>query len=226
MVVRIEPASIILLTRNLDFGDKRLALLDQLLHWKFALNRFDRISECLVLPHSLISSSRIQPDRLLHPPAKVRPCTMIRLRPARTLSNVIRTKLHPPSMTSAKSSKAWPKTISAFMTLDWSRVAKLAARRRIRRSNGVGRQWRPDNGVYTFGSRARSHDRLLSAWTSLWRASSSPRPPAQPADRCRSTRCEGTGYGTLLSEKIESRMTAAPACRRLCRRPHRDCQPR
>ena len=87
-VAGAEPASIMLLTRNLDFGDKRLALLDLLRHCKFPLDRFDRINEYLMVPHGLmplwkdivhsawvpgVSSSWIQPDWILHPAARVKP---------------------------------------------------------------------------------------------------------------------------------------------------------
>jgi hypothetical protein len=87
-VAGAEPASVMLLTRNLDFDDKRLALLDLLRHWKFPLDRFDQINEYLMVPHSLmplwrdivhsewvpgVSSSWIQPDWILRPTARVKP---------------------------------------------------------------------------------------------------------------------------------------------------------
>jgi hypothetical protein len=87
-VLGAEPASVMLLTRNLDFSGKRLALLDLLRHWKFPLDRFDRIGEYLMVPHNLMplwtdiahsawmpgtSSSLIQPDWILRPAARVKP---------------------------------------------------------------------------------------------------------------------------------------------------------
>jgi hypothetical protein len=87
-VLGAEPASVMLLTRNLDFSDKRLALLDLLRHWHLRLDRFERISEYLMIPHNLmplwkdiihsvwmsgVSSSWIQPDWILRPAARVKP---------------------------------------------------------------------------------------------------------------------------------------------------------
>jgi hypothetical protein len=52
-VVGAELASVILLTRHLDLNGKRLALLDLLRHWTIPLDRFDRVSEYLMVPHTL-----------------------------------------------------------------------------------------------------------------------------------------------------------------------------
>ena len=86
-VVGAELASVILLTRNLDFSGKRHALLDLLRHWTIPLDRFDRVSEYLMVPYTLTplwtdiihstwmpgaSSSRIQPDWILRSPARVK----------------------------------------------------------------------------------------------------------------------------------------------------------
>jgi len=86
-IVGTELASVILVTRNLDFGGKRLVLLDLLRHWTIPLDRFDRVSEYLMVPHNLtplwtdiihstwtpgVSSSWIQPDWILGLPAKVK----------------------------------------------------------------------------------------------------------------------------------------------------------
>lgn len=86
-IVGAEPASVILLTRSLDFSGKRLALLDLLRHWTIPLDQFDRINEFLMVPHTLTplwtdivhstwmpgpSSSWIQPDWILRSPPKVK----------------------------------------------------------------------------------------------------------------------------------------------------------
>ena len=86
-VVGAELAPVILLTRNLDFSGKRLALLDLLRHWTIPLDRFDRVSEYLMVPHTLTplwadiihstwmpgaSSSWIQPDWILRSPERVK----------------------------------------------------------------------------------------------------------------------------------------------------------
>jgi hypothetical protein len=86
-VAGADSASVILLTRNLDFSGKRLALLDLMRHWTIPLDRFDRVSEYLMIPHTLTplwndithsrwmpgaSSSWIQPDWILRPPARVK----------------------------------------------------------------------------------------------------------------------------------------------------------
>jgi len=86
-VVGAELAPVILLTRNLDFSGKRLALLDLLRHWTIPLDRFDRISEYLMIPHTLtplwtdiihatwmpgVSSTWIQPVWILRSPEKVK----------------------------------------------------------------------------------------------------------------------------------------------------------
>jgi hypothetical protein len=86
-VAGAELASVTLLTRNLDFSGKRLALLDLLRHWTIPLDRFDRVSEYLMVPHTLTalwtdiihstwmpgaSPSWIQPEWILRSPARVK----------------------------------------------------------------------------------------------------------------------------------------------------------
>jgi hypothetical protein len=86
-VTGTELASVILLTRHLDFSGKRIALLDLLRHWTIPLDQFDRVSEYLIVPHTLTplctdiihstwtpgaSSSWIQPDWILRSPATVK----------------------------------------------------------------------------------------------------------------------------------------------------------
>lgn len=86
-VAGADSASVILLTRSLDFSGKRLALLDLLRHWTIPLDQFDRVNGYLMIPHTFTplwndiahsrwipgeSSSWIQPDWILCPPARVR----------------------------------------------------------------------------------------------------------------------------------------------------------
>ena len=83
-----DSAAVMLLTRGLDFSGKRRALLDLLRHRSVPLDRYDRINDYLLVPHSLtplrndIAHSAwvpaktphwIQPDWILHLPPAVRP---------------------------------------------------------------------------------------------------------------------------------------------------------
>lgn len=83
-----DPAAILLLTRRLDFGEKRRALLDLLYHWTVPVDHFDRISAFLLMPENLAalrhdiahaawvadqSSSSIQPDWILRVPPSIKP---------------------------------------------------------------------------------------------------------------------------------------------------------
>jgi len=87
-VARTDAASVMLLTRGLDFSGKLRALLDLLRHKTIPLDQFDRISELLMIPHTLtllrndIAHSGwiphkignwIQPDWILHFPPSVKP---------------------------------------------------------------------------------------------------------------------------------------------------------
>jgi hypothetical protein len=86
-VAGADPASVMFLTRHLDFSGKRLALLELLRHWTTPLDQFDRVGEYLMVPHTFVplwndithslwtpgpSSSWIQPDWILRPPARVK----------------------------------------------------------------------------------------------------------------------------------------------------------
>lgn len=83
-----NAASIMILTRNLDFGEKRKVLLDLLRHREVPLDQFDRVGEFLMVPHSAESlrydiahsewmpagsSSWIQPDWIVNRPKTVKP---------------------------------------------------------------------------------------------------------------------------------------------------------
>jgi hypothetical protein len=83
-----DPAAILLLTRPLDFGEKRRALLDLLYHWTVPVDHYDRIGAFLLVPESLAglhhdiahatwiadqSSSWIQPDWILRVPPSIKP---------------------------------------------------------------------------------------------------------------------------------------------------------
>jgi hypothetical protein len=83
-----DPAAIMLLSRRLDFGDKRRALLDLLYHWTVPVDQYDRIGAFLLVPENLAglrhdiahsawiadqSSSWIQPDWILRVPPSVKP---------------------------------------------------------------------------------------------------------------------------------------------------------
>jgi hypothetical protein len=83
-----DSASVMLLTRGLDFSRKWRALLDLLRHSTIPLNQFDRISDYLLVPHTLtplrnniahsawIPSSppdSIQPDWILRPAPGIKP---------------------------------------------------------------------------------------------------------------------------------------------------------
>jgi hypothetical protein len=83
-----DQAAIMLLTRRLDFGEKRRALLDLLYHWTVPVDQYDRISAFLLVPENLSqlrhdiahtawisdqSSSWIQPDWILRIPPSVKP---------------------------------------------------------------------------------------------------------------------------------------------------------
>ncbi len=83
-----EPASVMLLTRGLNFSRKRQALLDLLRHRPVPLDRYDRVLEYLRVPHALAplrddiahstwvpsqSPHSIQPDWILRLPPRVKP---------------------------------------------------------------------------------------------------------------------------------------------------------
>lgn len=83
-----DSASIMLLTRGLDFTGKRRALFDLLRHRKFSLDQYDLIERYLMIPHTLTplrneivhstwapvpSSNSIQPDWILRLPPGIRP---------------------------------------------------------------------------------------------------------------------------------------------------------
>ncbi|HEY1542372.1 MAG TPA: hypothetical protein VGG01_08180 [Xanthobacteraceae bacterium] len=83
-----DRAAIMLLTRRLDFGEKRRALLDLLYHWTVPVDQYDRLSAFLLVPENLSqlrhdiahaawiadqSSSWIQPDWILRIPPSVKP---------------------------------------------------------------------------------------------------------------------------------------------------------
>ena len=83
-----DPAAIMLLTRSLDFREKRRALLDLLFHWTVPVDQYDRISTFLLVPEELTplhndiahaawvsdhSSSWIQPDWILRTPNSIKP---------------------------------------------------------------------------------------------------------------------------------------------------------
>jgi len=88
LVSGADPAAVMLLTRSLDFREKRRALLDLLFHWTVPVDQYDRISAFLLVPEELTplrndiahaawvsdqSSSWIQPDWILRPPASIKP---------------------------------------------------------------------------------------------------------------------------------------------------------
>jgi hypothetical protein len=88
VIAGCDPAVIMLLTRGLDFSGKRRALLDLLRHRTVPVDRYDRISSYLVVPHTLTplrndiahsvwrpgtSASGIQPDWLLRLPRGIKP---------------------------------------------------------------------------------------------------------------------------------------------------------
>ena len=83
-----DLSTIILLTRNLDFDNKRQALLELLYHGKIPLNQYDRISIFLRVPHNFTSLrnhiahatwvqskilNSIQPNWILKIPESVEP---------------------------------------------------------------------------------------------------------------------------------------------------------
>jgi|HubBroStandDraft_1064217.scaffolds.fasta_scaffold26576_2 hypothetical protein len=83
-----NPAAIMLLTRGLDFREKRRALLDLLFHWTVPVDQYDRIGAFLLVPEELTplhndiahaawvsdkASSWIQPDWILRAPASIKP---------------------------------------------------------------------------------------------------------------------------------------------------------
>ena len=88
MVAGSDSASIMLLTRSLDFSDKRQALLDLLRHRMIPLDQFDQVREYLKVPHTLTPlrndiahsawivsqyPNSIQPDWILQLPLRVKP---------------------------------------------------------------------------------------------------------------------------------------------------------
>jgi len=83
-----DPAAILLLTRRLNFGEKRRALLDLLYHWTVPVDQYDRIGAFLLVPENLAelrhdighaawiadqSSSLIQPAWILRVPPSIKP---------------------------------------------------------------------------------------------------------------------------------------------------------
>lgn len=83
-----DSASVMLLTRGLDFSGKRRALFDLLRHRKIPLDQYDLIERYLMIPNTLTplrnniahsvwvpgpSSNSIQPDWILRLPPSVRP---------------------------------------------------------------------------------------------------------------------------------------------------------
>jgi hypothetical protein len=87
-VSHCDSASIMVLTRGLDFGQKRIALLDLLRHRTVPLNQYDKICSYLLVPHDLkpllkdimhsvwVKTSHpdsIQPDWIMHWPSGIRP---------------------------------------------------------------------------------------------------------------------------------------------------------
>lgn len=83
-----DSASVMLLTRGLDFSGKRRALFDLLRHRNIPLDQYDLIERYLMIPHTLTplrndivhsvwvpgpSSGLIQPDWILRLPPSIRP---------------------------------------------------------------------------------------------------------------------------------------------------------
>lgn len=83
-----DPAAIMLLTRGLDFREKRRALLDLLFHWTIPVDQYDRIGAFLLMPDELMplhndiahaawksdqTSSWIQPNWILRTPESIKP---------------------------------------------------------------------------------------------------------------------------------------------------------
>jgi hypothetical protein len=87
-VAGTDPAAVMLLTRRLDFAEKRRVLLDLLRHRPIPMDQFDRIRGFLFIPDSLTplcdnithsswkpgaSASGVQPNWVLRIPPSVRP---------------------------------------------------------------------------------------------------------------------------------------------------------
>ncbi len=87
-VAGADAAAVMLLTRRLDFADKRRVLLDLLRHRPVPLDQFDRIRGYLVIPENLtplrndiahsawrpgLAPTGIQPNWILRVPPSVRP---------------------------------------------------------------------------------------------------------------------------------------------------------
>jgi hypothetical protein len=87
-VAGADAAAVMLLTRRLDFADKRRVLLDLLRHRPAPLDQFDRIRGYLVIPENLtplrndiahsawrpgLAPTGIQPNWILRVPPSVRP---------------------------------------------------------------------------------------------------------------------------------------------------------
>ena len=83
-----DSGSVMLLTRGLDFSEKRQALFDLLRHRNIPVDRYDEINKFLMVPHTLFplrndiahsgwvigsSSGWIQPDWILRLPPSVKP---------------------------------------------------------------------------------------------------------------------------------------------------------
>lgn len=83
-----DSACVMMLTRSLDFSGKRQALLDLLRHRSIPLDRYDRINEHLMVPHTLTplrndiahsawipgpAANSIQPDWILRLPPSITP---------------------------------------------------------------------------------------------------------------------------------------------------------
>jgi len=88
VVAQVESGCILLLTRDLDFSEKRQALFDLLRHREIPLDQYDNVNRYLMVPHTLTplrddiahsgwvrraSSDGIQPDWVLRLPPSVQP---------------------------------------------------------------------------------------------------------------------------------------------------------
>ncbi|MGO4871027.1 MAG: hypothetical protein ACLPGW_10520 [Roseiarcus sp.] len=83
-----DSAAVMLLTRRLDFADKRRVLLDLLRHRPVPMDQFDRVRAYLVIPHNLtplrnniahaawkpgLAPTGVQPNWILRIPPSVKP---------------------------------------------------------------------------------------------------------------------------------------------------------
>lgn len=87
-VAGADCAAVMLLTKNLDFGEKRETFLNLLRHRTTPLDQYDQINDFLMVPHTLTrlrndiahadwiagpSPNSIQPDWILRPSSSVKP---------------------------------------------------------------------------------------------------------------------------------------------------------